>query len=128
MLFEVLLAWAISIGVLLGLFQLTEQIVQVNNTVLRLSIAAAHLRGIEGHWRLAQYEAPGRHNGEPLCSPESKVLSVWCNDWRELLVALDAGGTLHLEGGPGEYVVSAAIVFQSGTDPYRLSHRWSRPR
>ena len=127
MLFEVLLAWAISIGVLLGLFHLTEQIVQVNNTVLRLSIAAAHLRGVEGHWRLARYEVSDQHNGEPLCSPEPIALSVWCNDWRELLVALDAGGTLHLEEGPGEHVVSAAIVFQSGADPYRLSHRWSGP-
>lgn len=128
MLFEVLLAWVVSMASLLGLFHLTEQIVQVNNTVLRLSIAAAHLRGIEGQWRLARYEGLGRHNGEPLCSPESNALSAWCNDWRELLVALDAGGNLHLERGPGEYVVSAAIVFQSGTDPYRLSHRWSGPR
>ena len=129
MFFEVLVAWAISIGALLGLFHLTGQVVQINDNVLRLSITAAQLRGIEGHWRLARYDGVHWGEGEPLCSSDLDVLPGWCQGWQELLVSLDGSGTVHLERESGEFVARAVLVFRSadGASPYRLSHRWHVP-
>ena len=129
MFFEVLVAWAISIGALLGLFHLTGQVVQINDTVLRLSITAAQLRGIEGHWRLARYDGVHWDEGEPLCSGDPDVLPGWCQGWQELLVSLDFIGTVHLESGPGEFVATAVLNFHSANGPgdYRLSHSWLGP-
>ena len=129
MFFEVLVAWAISIGALLGLFHLAGQVVQINDTVLRLSITAAQLRGIEGHWRLARYDGLHWDEGESLCSGESDVLPGWCQGWQELLVSLDGSGTVHLESESGEFVASAILRFHSadGAGPYRLIHRWPGP-
>ena len=129
MFFEVLVAWAISIGALLGLFHLTGQVVQINDNVLRLSITAAQLRGIEGHWRLANYDGVHWDEGEPLCPGDLDVLPGWCQSWQELLVSLDASGAVHLESESGEFVARAILRFHSadGAGPYRLSHRWPGP-
>ena len=129
MFFEVLVAWAISIGALLGLFHLTGQVVQINDNVLRLSITTAQLRGIEGHWRLARYDGVHWGEGEPLCSSDLDVLPGWCQGWQELLVSLDASGAVHLESESGEFVARAILRFHSadGAGPYRLSHRWPGP-
>ena len=129
MFFEVLVAWAISIGALLGLFHLTGQVVRTNDAVLRLSITAAQLRGVEGHWRLARYDGVHWDEGEPLCSGDSDVLPGWCQGWQEMLVSLDVIGTVYLESEPGEFVVRADLHFHSADVPgdYRLSHRWPGP-
>ena len=129
MFFEVLVAWAISIGALLGLFHLTGQVVRTNDAVLRLSITAAQLRGVEGHWRLARYNGVHWDEDEPLCSGGSDVLPGWCQGWQELLVSLGGSGTVHLEGESGEFVAHAVLHFHSAHGPraYRLSHRWPGP-
>ena len=129
MFLEVLVAWTISIGALLGLFHLAGQVVRTNDAVLRLSITAAQLRGVEGHWRLARYDDVHWDEDEPLCSGGSDVLPGWCQGWQELLVSLGGSGTVHLESESGEFVARAVLHFHSadGSGVYRLSHRWPGP-
>ena len=129
MFFEVLVASTISIGALLGLFHLTGQVIQINDAALRLSITAAQLRGIEGHWRLARYDDVHWDQGELLCLGGSEVLPGWCQGWQELMVSLGGSGTVHLERESDEFVARAVLHFHSANGPgaYRLSHRWPGP-
>ncbi len=131
MLLEILLAWLLSIGMLLGLFELTEQIVRVNDTVLRLSVTAAHLRGIEGHWRLALYHGVAPASGGPICKVQPEGLPLWCDQWQELLSGLAADGAIRVDEDAGQFVATVTIGFTSGftsgseNNRYRLTHGWS---
>ncbi|MCH1492048.1 MAG: hypothetical protein L7T24_05770 [Luminiphilus sp.] len=129
MLLDVLLASVLSTGLLLGLFELTEQIVQLNNSGVRLSVAAAHLRGIEGHWRLAVFHGATPDLTATLCSGTAPDLLAWCEDWHALLADWEASGSVALRRVSGQYIATLRIDLTSGLEPgsYRLNHRWAGP-
>ena len=129
MLLDVLLASVLSTGLLLGLFELTGQIVQMNNTVVRLSVAATHLRSIEGYWRLAVFQGATPDLTEALCSDTASDRLAWCDDWRALLADWEASGSVALRQVSGQYSATLTIDLNSGLEPgsYRIIHRWAGP-
>lgn len=129
MLLDVLLASVLSTGLLLGLFELTGQVVQLNDSVVRLSVAAAHLRGVEGHWRLAVFRGASPAATEALCSGTAPDLLAWCEGWDALLADWEASGSVAFRQVSGQYIATLTIDQTSGADPnaYRLEHRWADP-
>lgn len=132
MLLDVMLAGALGTGLLLGLFQLTGQIVVMNEVLVRLSISSAHLRTLEAHWRLAAFHGVVLESTEGLCSERAPEFQSWCDQWQVLLADWDVLGNVSLQQAGGDYHATLVIALPVTPLPssservsYRLSHRWT---
>lgn len=132
MLLDVMLAGALGTGLLLGLFELTGHIVAMNDVLVRLSFSSAHLRALEGHWRLAAFRGEVLGSTESLCSETIPEFQPWCDQWQILLADWGVSGSVSLQQSRGDYHATLVIALPVTALPssservsYHLSHRWT---
>ena len=126
MLLDALIASALATIILLGLFNLTENILRADGENLKLTVSHSHLRSVEGYWRRAKFLGEEIQMGDGICQLYPQWVQGWCDDWKQIKGEWHIDAVLCIAKGEEEIVATIRMGSQlcSVGDGSVLQYRW----